>query len=123
LEAAKDRALHVRRPKGSKDAIHTLEPDTARLLKRLERAADGQYVFRSCVKLWDVESSGDQIRPLMGHDTAVIPLQNGVDASERLTPILGAHHVMGGTAVLTGSIVAPGVVRQSGQHRRIDSES
>jgi 2-dehydropantoate 2-reductase len=72
-----------------------------------------------CVKLWDVESSGEQIRPLMGHDTVVIPLQNGVDASERLIPILGAHHVMGGTAVLTGSIVAPGVVRQSGQHHRI----
>jgi 2-dehydropantoate 2-reductase len=72
-----------------------------------------------CVKLWDVESSGEQIRPLMGHDTGVIPLQNGVDASERLIPILGANHVMGGTAVLTGSIVAPGVVRQSGQHHRI----
>lgn len=72
-----------------------------------------------CVKLWDVESSGEQIRPLMGHDTVVIPLQNGIDASERLIPILGAHHVMGGTAVLTGSIVAPGVVRQSGQHHRI----
>ena len=47
LEAAKDRALHVRRLKGSKDSIHTLEPDTARLLKRLEREVDGQYVFRS----------------------------------------------------------------------------
>jgi integrase len=45
LEAAKDRALQVRRLKGSKDAIHTLEPDTGRLLKRMERAADGQYVF------------------------------------------------------------------------------
>ena len=43
-----------------------------------------------CVKLWDVESAGEQIRPLMGHDTAVIPLQNGVDASERLITILGA---------------------------------
>ena len=47
LEAAKNRALHVRRLKGSKDSIHTLEPDTGRLLKRLEREADGRYVFRS----------------------------------------------------------------------------
>ena len=45
-----------------------------------------------CVKLWDVESAGEQIRPLMGHDTAVIPLQNGVDASERLIPILDGWH-------------------------------
>ena len=72
-----------------------------------------------CVKLWDVETAGEQIRPLMGADTAVIPLQNGVDASERLVPILGAEHVLGGVAVVTGSIVAPGVVRQSGTHHRM----
>src|SRR5258708_15319198 len=31
-----------------------------------------------CVKLWDVESAGKAIKPLVGSDTAVIPLQNGV---------------------------------------------
>ena len=36
-----------------------------------------------CVKLWDVESAGEQIKPLIGPDTAVIPLQNGIDAAER----------------------------------------
>ena len=41
-----------------------------------------------CVKLWDVESAGQHIRPLIGPDTAVIPLQNGIDAAERLIPIL-----------------------------------
>ena len=72
-----------------------------------------------CVKLWDVEAAGGQIRPLMSGSTAVVPLQNGVDASERLIPILGERHVLGGVAVVTGSIVAPGVVRQSGKHHRI----
>lgn len=72
-----------------------------------------------CVKLWDVESAGEQIRPLIGSETAVIPLQNGVDASERLVPILGASHVLGGVAKVTGSIVAPGVIRQSGKHHGI----
>jgi 2-dehydropantoate 2-reductase len=72
-----------------------------------------------CVKLWDVESAGEQIRPLVGSETCLIPMQNGIDASERLIPILGKDHVLGGVAVLTGSIVAPGVVRQSGTHHRI----
>ncbi len=72
-----------------------------------------------CVKLWDVESVGEQIRPLIGSGTAVIPLQNGVDASERLVPILGTSHVLGGVAKVTGSIVAPGVIRQSGKHHGI----
>src|SRR5437868_15018020 len=48
-----------------------------------------------CVKLWDVESAGEQIRPLIGPQTAIVPLQNGIDAAERLIPILGRHAVMG----------------------------
>lgn len=72
-----------------------------------------------CVKLWDVETTGDQMRPLIGSETVVVPLQNGVDASERLQPIFGAEHVLGGVAMITGSIVAPGVIRQFGKHHRM----
>ena len=72
-----------------------------------------------CVKLWDVESAGAAIRPIVGPQTAVIPLQNGVDAHERLIPILGRAAVMGGSAFVTGAIVAPGVVRQTGTYQRM----
>ena len=58
--------------------------------------------------------------PIVGPDTAVVPLQNGVDAHERLIPILGREAVMGGTAFVTGSIVAPGVVRQTGTYFQHD---
>src|SRR5947207_7978622 len=72
-----------------------------------------------CVKLWDVESAGAAIRPIIGPKTGVIPLQNGVDAQERLIPVLGREAVMGGTAFVTGSIVAPGIVRQTGTYQRM----
>ena len=72
-----------------------------------------------CVKLWDVESAGTAIKPLVGRETAVIPQQNGVDAHERLIPILGREAMMAGTAWVTGSIVAPGVVRQTGTYQRL----
>lgn len=72
-----------------------------------------------CVKQWDVESAGEQIRPIVGPPTAVIPLQNGVDAADRLIPILGRDRVMGGTAFLTGAIIAPGVIRQTGTYQRM----
>jgi 2-dehydropantoate 2-reductase len=72
-----------------------------------------------CVKLWDVESAGAAIKPLVGPQTAVIPQQNGVDAHERLIPILGREAMMAGTAWVTGSIVAPGVVRQTGTYQRL----
>jgi 2-dehydropantoate 2-reductase len=72
-----------------------------------------------CVKLWDVDSAGALIKPLVGADTAVIPLQNGIDAPERLIAILGPEAVMGGVAQLSASITAPGVIRQVGTFTRM----
>jgi len=72
-----------------------------------------------CVKLWDVESAGAHIKPLIGADTAVIPLQNGIDAAERLIPILGRNAVMGGVAQISASITAPGVIQQVGTFMRM----
>ena len=67
-----------------------------------------------CVKLWDVEGAGEAIRPMVGPDTAVIPLQNGIDAAARLTPILGAKAIMGGTVGISATIRAPGLIEQVG---------
>jgi 2-dehydropantoate 2-reductase len=67
-----------------------------------------------CVKLWDVETAGEAIRPMVGPDTAVIPLQNGIDAAARLTPILGAKAIMGGTVGISATIGAPGLIKQVG---------
>ena len=72
-----------------------------------------------CVKLWDVESAGEAIKPLIGPTTAVIPLQNGIDSSERLIPILGAQAVMGGVAQISATIAEPGVIRQVGTFMRL----
>jgi 2-dehydropantoate 2-reductase len=72
-----------------------------------------------CVKLWDVESAGAAIKPLIGPATAVIPLQNGIDSAERLIPILGAQAVMGGVAQISATIAEPGVIRQVGSFMRL----
>ena len=72
-----------------------------------------------CVKLWDVESAGERIKPLIGPGTAVIPLQNGIDAHERLIPILGERAVICGVAQISASITAPGVVTQVGTFMRM----
>ncbi len=72
-----------------------------------------------CVKLWDVETAGARIRPIVGPGTAVIPLQNGVDAAERLIPILGREAVMGGVAQISATIAGPGLIRQTGAFMRL----
>lgn len=72
-----------------------------------------------CVKLWDLESSAPSLRPLLGPDTAVITLQNGLDAPELLARVLGTRHIMGGVARVSARIVAPGCIRQVGVMRHI----
>lgn len=65
------------------------------------------------VKLWDTEKTGEQTRALVGPQTRVITLQNGVDSVERLIPILGADHVVGGTTHVVTVMPEPGVIRHT----------
>jgi 2-dehydropantoate 2-reductase len=112
LKAMRERGLKVLGPRGD---IH-LQPTKA----TDDPASVGEVdVVLFCVKLWDVESAGAAIRPLVGKATAVIPLQNGIDASERLIPILGKDAVMGGVAQISATIAEPGVIRQTGTFMRL----
>jgi 2-dehydropantoate 2-reductase len=112
LKAMRERGLKVLGPRGD---IH-LQPTKA----TDDPASIGEVdVVLFCVKLWDVESAGAAIRPLVGKTTAVIPLQNGIDASERLIPILGKDAVMGGVAQISATIAEPGVIRQTGVFMRL----
>ena len=82
LAAMKSKGLKVESPRGDTHLVPTQATDDPRTVGPVD-------VVLFCVKLWDVESAGEAIKPMVGPDTAVIPLQNGVDASERLVPILG----------------------------------
>jgi 2-dehydropantoate 2-reductase len=67
------------------------------------------------VKLWDTEKAGEQINPICDAGTRIITLQNGVDAVERLQPILGADNVVGGMAYIASVIAAPGIVSHTSE--------
>jgi 2-dehydropantoate 2-reductase len=65
------------------------------------------------VKLWDSEAAAQRLKPLMRPETRVITFQNGIDARERLEPILGAGNVVAGLAQIATVIAAPGVIRHT----------
>lgn len=65
------------------------------------------------VKLWDTEKAAEQARPLIGPDTRLITLQNGVDSVERIAPILGAEQTVGGIAAIATVIDTPGVIKHT----------
>jgi 2-dehydropantoate 2-reductase len=103
LDALRKSALTIESPLGN---LH---------LKEVKATSDPQEVGAAdivlfAVKLWDTETAAAAARPLVGPQTRVITLQNGVDSVERMAPILGAEQVAGGVAYIASVIAAPGVI-------------
>jgi 2-dehydropantoate 2-reductase len=63
------------------------------------------------VKAWQVREAAEAMRPVIGPDTVVVPLQNGVDAPAELAAVLGTEHVAGGTCATISWLTAPGRIR------------
>lgn len=73
-----------------------------------------QELVLFAVKMYDNEDAIHAIAPMVGPDTIVLTLQNGIDNGERLVEVYGAERVMIGSAYLEGRISEPGVVTQGG---------
>jgi 2-dehydropantoate 2-reductase len=71
------------------------------------------------VKAWDVPEAAQRMRLMVGPDTFVVPLENGVEAPDQLAAVLGVERVLGGLCRLISAIVAPGHIRHSGSEPSI----
>ena len=81
----------------------------AEVCERLDGQSPADLVL-FCVKSFDTESAAEAIRPVVGPDTGVLSIQNGVDNEDKLAAILGAGHVIAGIAEVFAVIEAPGVI-------------
>jgi 2-dehydropantoate 2-reductase len=71
------------------------------------------------VKLWDTEAAAAQIAALVGPDTGILSLQNGVIKDEILRGRFGDAAVMGGVAYVATRVSRPGVIHQTGTMQRV----
>ncbi len=72
------------------------------------------------VKAWQVPEAARAIRPMVGPDTVVLPLQNGVEAPGQLAAVLGEEAVLPGLCKIMTLLAAPGVIRHPGVPPRIE---
>ncbi len=63
-----------------------------------------------CVKSFDTDAALERARPVVGADTPVLTLQNGIDGPGRIDAALGRGHALGGAAYVFATIEAPGVI-------------
>lgn len=66
------------------------------------------------VKAWQVAEAVANIAPLLGPETIVVPLENGVESPGVIAGILGAKHAVGGLCAIISFIVEPGHVKHAG---------
>jgi 2-dehydropantoate 2-reductase len=66
------------------------------------------------VKAWQVPEAARAIKPIVGPNTTVLPLQNGVEAVQQLVDELGRDNVIGGLCRIVSFVVGPGHIRHAG---------
>ena len=72
-----------------------------------------------CTKTYITEQAAQKIIPVVGPDTTVLSLQNGVDAAERIGAVVGMQHMIGGATWISSAVESPGVIKQVSQFRRV----
>jgi 2-dehydropantoate 2-reductase len=113
LQALRDRGLRL------------IEPDRTDTLYPVEVTSDPaqaglvDYILL-CVKLFDTHSALKACRPMLGPQSAVITLQNGIDSVTMVDDAVGSGRAIGGAVYVVATLVEPGVVMRTGDWARIE---
>lgn len=112
LEAIRARGLEVRSPMLGDFVVHArAEEDTSKV-----GTVDVVIV---AVKTYDNPTALPLVRPMLGPASSALTLQNGVDSVSDLAAVVGEPAVVGGTTYIATALAQPGVIEQTGTHRRI----
>jgi len=107
--------LTVRLPDG------TLHVAPVRAVARPADAPPADVVL-VCVKSYDTRAAAEALRPVVGHDTIVLSLQNGIENEDILADVLGLPPLLIGLTRIGVALVAPGTVAYSGRGEIIFGE-
>ena len=112
LEALRTRGLIVKSQRFGELAVPVQTLDATTLM-RPEGAAEPIEpvdLILFCVKTYDTHAAAEGIRALVGPNTVVLSVQNGVESAERIAQVVGPDALLGGVAQLSATLEAPGVV-------------
>jgi len=103
FEAIKKNGLQVKSIEGD----FKVYPKVVNDIKNLKESPD---LIILGVKSWQIIDIAKQIKPLVGKNTMVLPLQNGADNYEKLLGILLKENVLAGLCRIVSKIEKPGVI-------------
>lgn len=81
---------------------------------------EGVDAILLCVKTWQIPGAARLIPPMLGRETFIVPLENGVEASSQLADIVGKEHVFAGLCRISSRIADPGHIQHTAIEPSID---
>lgn len=111
LRAIRERGLMVWSPLGD-FTVKAQAEDSPAAIGRVD-------VVVLAVKTYDNDTVLPQLEPLLGPATVVLTLQNGVDSVDEVAAVVGQDRVLGGPTYIATALSLPGLIEQTGVHRRI----
>jgi 2-dehydropantoate 2-reductase len=112
LQAMRDKGLQVKSVYGDFTVSPAKASDKPSQIGQVD-------VILFATKTYQTDEAAKLIKPIVGEDTVMVSLQNGIDAADRIGAVVGMEHMLGGATWLSAAIEAPGVIGQYSQFRRI----
>jgi 2-dehydropantoate 2-reductase len=106
LEAIRENGLEVESINGNFRVFPKLATDN------LEEVSKPDLVILG-VKSWQIEEAASLIKPIIGEETMVLPLQNGANNVEKLLKILPKKNVLAGLCFIVSFIESPGKIKHA----------
>ncbi|HXG50453.1 MAG TPA: 2-dehydropantoate 2-reductase [candidate division Zixibacteria bacterium] len=110
LEAMRRDGLEVRSPGGDlriRDSLCVADP----------AAAGPVDLVLFCVKSYDTDGCAETLGPLLGQQTAILSLQNGVDNADKIARRWGERRVLAGVVYLAARLAGPGRIEHTAEGR------
>ncbi len=102
LEALRARGLTVKSVKGDFSLLVRATDDP--------KEVGPVDIILFCVKSYDTGQAMRQALPMVGRETVVLSLQNGIDNEDKIADVVGKDKVLAGVAYIGSSVPEPGVI-------------
>ncbi len=107
LQAIQNKGLQI------KSAHENFVIFPAKATDRLADIGESDLVILS-VKAWQVKELAREIKGILGAETTILPLENGVMTAEELGMEIENKHIIGGLCRIFSMIEAPGIINHFG---------
>ena len=111
LAAIRERGLTIRSPLGDFTVRARAEEDPTKV--------PPVDVAIFAVKAYSNHIALGVLKGVTGDSTAALTLQNGVDSADEMAAVVGHERVLAGSTYIATALREPGVIEQTGTHRRI----